>query len=176
VRRLIESGATDYMTKPFDIPRLLALIDGHGAPSGNAADLATDVADDVAAERGTAVLDGPTVLSLHELGDLSLDGAEQLRQLVELFLYDTATRLAELAKVVRDGDNERVAALAHSLAGSCANLGARELAEMCRELEREAKTGGAETAPKLPALNACFDGVRIALKAEFLGSSAEATR
>ncbi len=36
-KRLIALGATDYVTKPFDIPRLLAVIDGLGGPENEKA-------------------------------------------------------------------------------------------------------------------------------------------
>ena len=80
-------------------------------------------------------------MALHELADLSVDGPEQLRQLIELFLHDSESRIAELVAAISDGDDARVAALAHSLTGSCANLGAAELSDVCRQLEREARTG-----------------------------------
>jgi PAS domain S-box-containing protein len=173
LHRLLEAGATEYMTKPFDIPRLLSLIDRHAAMSGKPADRVPDPGPDPA----TTSLDASTVAALRELADLSVDGAEQLRQLVELFLHDTASRLAEIVTASRDGDHERIADLAHSLAGSCANLGAGELSDVCRGLEREARVGQVEAVEsKLATMLALFAEARIALHDEFLSTPETASR
>ncbi|MEY2445155.1 MAG: hypothetical protein QOE00_1735, partial [Ilumatobacteraceae bacterium] len=163
VQRLLEAGATDYMTKPFDIPRLLALIDGNGSPGAVAVDLASHPV--------TMSLEPSRIAALRELAAMSVDGSDQLKQLVELFLHDTEARLTELAAATTEADEQRIVCVAHSLAGSSANLGARELAAGCRELEYEASAGHAEAAAaKLPVLYASFVDVRTALRAEFLGT------
>ncbi len=157
---LIEAGATGYLTKPFDISRLLELIDGHGSESVSVVETAPVPV--------TAPLDPRTITALHKLSANLVDGPTQLRQLAELFVHDTEMRLTELTAATREGDEGRIAALAHGLSGSSANLGARALADGCAELEREVKSGGAVGAvARLPGLLASFDEVRFALRAEF---------
>ena len=172
LNRLLEAGATEYMTKPFDIPRLLSLIDRHVATSSEPAHSVPEATDP-----RTTSLDASTVMALHELADLSVDGREQLRQLIELFLHDSAARIADLAAAISDGDDRRVAALAHSLTGSCANLGAAELSDVCRQLEREARTGRIAAAEsKMARVLALFTDAQNALRKEFLGTPETASK
>lgn len=169
VQRVLEAGATGYMTKPFDIPRLLALIDGSVSPGAEPADRTPSPVP--------MSLEPTTIAALHELAALSADGPDQMRQLVELFLHDAAARLTELTAAAGDGDGQRIVAIAHSLAGSSANLGARELADGCSELEREARAGRIGlAAEQLLALVACFGDVQTALCAEFPGTPQPASR
>jgi HPt (histidine-containing phosphotransfer) domain-containing protein len=65
--------------------------------------------------------------------------------LLDTFLLDSVARLQQLHKA--DGA-EQLIATAHSLKGSSSNMGAIRLAELCHELERQAKElslGGIET-------------------------------
>jgi len=117
--------------------------------------------------RNRTSLDPVAIAGLHELAARTIGGADQMRQLVELFLHDTAGRLDELTAAVEAGDAMRVAALAHNLCGSCANLGARDMAERCRDMEREANDGRVEAA-RLGPLVAAFDRAHAELRAEFL--------
>jgi len=56
---------------------------------------------------------------------------------------------------------------AHSFRGSCANLGARRMAEICARLEDLGRTGSTEGSRELVrALETEYEGVRVALEAE----------
>jgi HPt (histidine-containing phosphotransfer) domain-containing protein len=166
VDRLGALGASDYITKPFDIPRLLEIIDNSGRASNPVADRRTEPA--------RASLDPAVIDSLHELAELSWDGTRQLRDLIDVFLRDSTSRIAELRLAIADDDGERIAELAHSLAGSSANLGAKELAEHCRTLQRGARAGERGTATAThAALSDAFDEAAGALRAEFFANVAE---
>lgn len=78
-----------------------------------------------------------------------------LAELVALFSEDAAPRLAALDAAVAVRDLEGVAGAAHALRGSAANLGAVVLAELCKRVERWARSkpdpgsGGDAELPRL---------------------------
>ena len=162
VQRLRANGATDYLTKPFDISRLLAVIDGAWS-----ADQPMAVPEEQGATAGP--LDPTIVASLHDLGRVSEAGSAGIRDLVTTFLDDSGSHFADLRIAVRDDDAAGVERLAHSLVGSSANLGARNVAEGCREVEARARAGDLGDVPMLVArLEEAFTVARTALRAEFL--------
>ncbi len=90
-----------------------------------------------------------------------------LSQLVELFLDDAAPRLATLAQTLAQGDARALERQAHSLKGSSVNLGARQMARLCEQLEALGRSGELRRAPEVLAqLEAAFDRARAALRAE----------
>lgn len=166
VLRLRANGATDYLTKPFDIAHLLAVIDGTGS-----VEQPTAVPDMPSGVTSAGPLDPTIVASLHDLGRGSEAGTAGIRDLVTTFLEGSDSRFADLRVAVRDGDVAGVERLAHSLVGSSANLGARNVAEGCREVEARAMAGDLGDVPMLVArLDEAFAVARAALRAEFLES------
>ncbi|WLH37221.1 Hpt domain-containing protein [Pseudomonas sp. FP2196] len=71
--------------------------------------------------------------TLSALRDVMEDGYPEL---LDTFLSDSRARLGELQKTV---DAKALADVAHSFKGSASNMGAIRLAELCHELEAEAK-------------------------------------
>jgi HPt (histidine-containing phosphotransfer) domain-containing protein len=61
---------------------------------------------------------------------------EAYPELLDTFLADSESRLVELRKAV---DAKALSEVAHSFKGSASNMGALRLAELCQELESEAK-------------------------------------
>lgn len=57
---------------------------------------------------------------------------------------DTTSRLAEMERFADRGAFDEMAEAAHSLKGSASNLGARDLASKCRNLELAAKAREAQ--------------------------------
>ena len=91
-----------------------------------------------------------------------------MSQLVESFLSDATTRLEELRRGMEAADPALVASACHRLQGSCANLGAWTMAEMCAELEVAAVSSSLDGAPDiLRRLEAEFARVRPELTAAF---------
>lgn len=62
--------------------------------------------------------------------------ADDYRSLVETFLNDSEVRMTQLHQATNAADLELTA---HSFKGSCGNLGAARLAELCADLEERAK-------------------------------------
>jgi PAS domain S-box-containing protein len=159
VDRLLAAGATGYLTKPFDIPHLLSLIDTNGS---------LPPVESPPAIREEATLDAAVVASLHDLAALTSDGGDQMIELVAVYLHDAETRIAALGEAARDGDHRRIGDVAHSLAGSSANFGASSLASLCGRLNRDLRIGPIQDTPaRLMEISTAFDVARCALRAEF---------
>ena len=159
VQRLRADGAADYLTKPFDIPRLLELIDGNALPRPDATPAAPALSQDPLA--------ADTVAALRDLAGES--GGAGVRDAVSTFLEEGASRLADLGVAVRDADAVAAERLAHSLAGSSATFGAQLVAGQCRRLEATARSGDLHDAPSLLAqVQRSFGEAVTALREEFL--------
>lgn len=105
-------------------------------------------------------LDATVIASLMDLG-----GEPLLAELVDLFCADAPSQMAELQEAAREGDAARIAAAAHSLKSSCANLGAVRLAELSRQLELAGRAGTIESAADVIELSRVeLERVSAALK------------
>ena len=71
---------------------------------------------------------------------------EEYPMLLDTFLADSEERLNLLHKA---GDAETLGATAHSFKGSCSNMGAMRLAELCHDLEQRSKQKSLEGIEKL---------------------------
>ncbi|MGZ3158005.1 MAG: response regulator [Burkholderiaceae bacterium] len=60
-------------------------------------------------------------------------------ELATLYLTDSPKRITSLTEAVTEKNPARIAAVAHSLSGSCASIGATALADICKELEIQSK-------------------------------------
>jgi HPt (histidine-containing phosphotransfer) domain-containing protein len=67
--------------------------------------------------------------------------------LIETFLQDSNNRLATLRELVDTKDTDLIRRTAHSFKGSCSNLGALNLAELCSMVERKALNQDFESLP-----------------------------
>ncbi|ACO79584.1 histidine-containing phosphotransfer protein [Azotobacter vinelandii CA] len=61
--------------------------------------------------------------------------------LLDTFLSDSEARLHALRQAHDARDAEALRRAAHSFKGSCSNMGAPRLTELCRLLEHQARTG-----------------------------------
>jgi len=87
--------------------------------------------------------------------------------LLDTFLTDSEERLCLLKTACRSGQAEQLRQAAHSFKGSCSNMGANLLAELCRELEETARLEQLEAAPGLiERIEREFAIVRILYRAE----------
>ena len=87
--------------------------------------------------------------------------------LLDTFVTDSEERLHLLKSAEHDQDAQAMRRAAHSFKGSCSNMGAKVLADSCRDLEELARRGDlAESAPMLERIEREFAIVRILLKSE----------
>ena len=168
--RAVEAGMDGYLSKPVGKDSLLAMV-SRSVRAAVTADV-IPAADEAAAE----ITVDPAVLA--ELLDLG-SAAEPsfLTGIVEQFLLETEPRLDELRAAVGLGDALSVVRIAHSIKGSCAQLGGRRLAMSCARLEREATSGTLSDRPDRPAgRRARLPGPAPHLAAARLGAASGSAR
>lgn len=159
VERLKAAGAADYLTKPFDIERLLAVIDGLPRPAS------VESPTGAQPPAGGAVLDATVLDQLRGLEDAS---GQPLGDLVAFFVEDGERRLGELREALAAGDADTIGRVAHNLKGNSANFGARQLPDLCDRLVRSAAAGDLRGAAELVVRVAEeFERVAAALRQEF---------
>jgi HPt (histidine-containing phosphotransfer) domain-containing protein len=92
-------------------------------------------------------------------------------RIAEVFLSDTAIRLAALRDALARRDGEAAYRIAHTIEGSAAMVGAASMARSCTELTAAARSGAFDVCEALLAdLDAGFAAIRRAVTPE--GSSA----
>lgn len=88
--------------------------------------------------------------ALDALRGLSGDGGgDLLGDLIDLFLSDTPGRIAKIRAAIDAQNWVDLRHVAHALKGSCSYLGATEMAETCRQIERCGRDGDGDRAAEL---------------------------
>jgi PAS domain S-box-containing protein len=160
------AGMDDFISKPVHLPELaaaLARVNGPAnAPSSDASPALPATATAPATE---ATLDFSVLATLRDLSEPGQP--DPVVELIDLFLEDAPDRLRAMQSSVQARDREALKIAAHSLKGSAKNLGAKPLARICAELEKQALAtdwdGAAQT---LQAIEAEFAKLRAVLDAE----------
>jgi HPt (histidine-containing phosphotransfer) domain-containing protein len=168
--KCIAAGMDDYIAKPFTPQQLYqTLARATGDESAQAAPAAPQAPAPTAAREAGQIIDRSTLDSLSRIDPEGAEGF--VRGIVDLFLEHTPPRLEALARGVRDGDAEDVARIAHTLKGSCGNVGAATMFELCVELQSRSSDGNLDGAQGLvEELAGEFPKVRDALEGYLAGS------
>ena len=172
--KCLAAGMDDYLAKPVRIADLKQKIDYwcHAPGVAEAPDAGGDLAQESPPPAATAPDQGAATPAIDDAVDrATLDElrevmGEEIRELIDAYLDDTARRLAELGEAV-ERDSEALVQVAHTLKGSSANVGARRFSERCSELHLRAKQDGADPALRdmVGTLDHEFAQVRSALEA-----------
>jgi signal transduction histidine kinase/DNA-binding response OmpR family regulator/HPt (histidine-containing phosphotransfer) domain-containing protein len=153
-QKCLAAGMEDYLVKPVTLDALRGALE-KSRPVERARD-----------ETGPSVsvsLDGEVLAQLRE----DLGGAAPLEQVVALFLEKTPAILAELRDAVARGDPDAVRRGAHTIKGTSATLGARDLSEKCRRLEEQARLGEVgDAAAALAEIEEAWRAAEAALRTE----------
>ena len=79
---------------------------------------------------------------IEELRALQIGGSPTfLAELIDIFLKEQAQHLERLRKSCDGRDAAGVERVAHTMKGSCGNLGARDLSKVCADLQGVARLG-----------------------------------
>jgi two-component system, sensor histidine kinase and response regulator len=126
-QRCLAAGMDDVLIKPLRFEELQAAIERQQARLRS----------------HTGAAGGPVVLDELQLSHLdSLQDDEDpdfLHDLIEVFLEETPRRITEILEAHEACDCAKIAPLAHTVKGACANFGARELQLLCAEIEARAR-------------------------------------
>jgi CheY-like chemotaxis protein len=132
--KCIAAGMDDFVTKPVRIEELEAMLER--TPN-----------DQPPRQETPSDRHAVNTETLDRLRDLRVPGqADPVAEIIDLFLEQTPDLLGLLKKAIEEKDVETIGTTAHTLKGSCANLGAELMAVWCRELETLAKQGTLEAA------------------------------
>ena len=94
-----------------------------------------------------SVLDASVLDSLRELG--GDDDPGLLSELIGIFLEDAPLRMKEIESALASGDIKLLERAAHTLKSSSANIGARGLSSICRQMEDRARAADAASCTAL---------------------------
>jgi signal transduction histidine kinase/CheY-like chemotaxis protein/HPt (histidine-containing phosphotransfer) domain-containing protein len=182
----LAAGMDDYLSKPFERMQLVAILDrwlpAVGGPAATLSAMSTEapvpgaVAGGPLAPLPAAVPASPPPSTdaplderaLAQLRDLQRPGQPSLLdRVVGLYLSSAPGMFQRLRDAVAAGDGEALRQTAHGFKSSSANLGATQLAALCRELEQRGRDGRLEdVAVLLWELERRYARVREALIAE----------
>jgi two-component system sensor histidine kinase/response regulator len=163
--RCLESGMTDFISKPFTIRKLQAVMQAVTGAAGRVAASGTGAAgDDHAATH--------PVIEVGQIEELRAIGRPQVvRQAILLFLKQAAQKLDELHAGLGNGNLEAVAFAAHALKSSALSIGGRRFASVASDCEAAARGGDAEAAERSarrlrPEFRALCKGLSSLVQAE----------
>ncbi|GGE58413.1 hypothetical protein GCM10011533_08700 [Streptosporangium jomthongense] len=107
--------------------------------------------------------------ALAELQDVMED---EFGILIQTYLNDSRERIDNLKAAIREADADAFARTAHSFKGSCINIGAPRLGELCRDAEKAGLENRLnDAAPALEAIETEFQRVTRALESLMAGDA-----
>jgi CheY-like chemotaxis protein len=135
--RCAQAGMDDYVTKPVELPELEAA-------------LHRGLADRASQQALEEVIDPVVIAGLRQL---RMPGKpDPLAELIALFLQEAPQHIQALETAVAQNDHTSLARTfraCSSLKGSASNLGARNLAALCDEIEQTARNWSLADVPPL---------------------------
>lgn len=160
IDQCVRSGINDYIGKPIDREILKEKIACWSVIPMAMGPLAPQVAAQI---RRLETSSAAEAIDRQYLNILY--GVQQLDDVLDLFMEVTEALLVELEAAIQHQDVAIVRRMAHEIKGSSYTVGAREMAQVCRELEKESEEQDWPEVEKLyVALGLAFARVRECLQ------------
>ena len=141
----LKAGMDDHLSKPFSMATLQDMLDRWMPRNGQAPAPAAPAPAKPAAE----VIDRKV---LDELSKVRTNGKpELLARVINLYLTESPKLLQKLKQAAGAANAPDIAASAHSLKSSSANVGAKVLSRYCADLEASARRADTDEARKILA-------------------------
>ncbi|MGC2237192.1 MAG: response regulator [Pyrinomonadaceae bacterium] len=135
--KCLAAGMNDYLSKPVKIETLRKMLERWTSPANEPAKETPEKAEtkkDLLEAIDVSVLNGYRALQQPGKPDL-------VEKLINLFIEGADKNLSSLRASVTNGNTEAIKRGAHSIKGSAGNIGARQMAALCLELEQKAHLG-----------------------------------
>ena len=132
-QKCLDAGMDEYVAKPLRVAELTEALRRCGLQVG----ATTAPAPDLSKAAESELLDPKQLEQLRSLPGLT--DAPLLNDLVHLFLAETPAAMSRLGEQLDRRAAKEIAMTAHKLAGSCANLGARDLRLAALAIEKAAR-------------------------------------
>jgi CheY-like chemotaxis protein/HPt (histidine-containing phosphotransfer) domain-containing protein len=156
--KCLEAGMDDYIAKPVrpeDVRKIVELwgtkvleqAPAHAPEPGTPTPTNPLKTADAGGVSGPAAAEDP--VDMERLMEFTDGSADNLRELIELYLTQTTDQLEKLGAAVAAADTGEVRRVAHSCAGASATCGMRHLVPMLRELESQGRQGKLTSAERL---------------------------
>ena len=137
----IDAGMDDYLSKPFTQDQLREMLERWLTDESESALLSADSSNQELEASTSAPIE--MVLDqapLDAIRALEKNGrADMLARVIEMYIEDSARLIENIQAGIAAGDADAVMRGAHSLKSSSANLGASQLAELCRRMEHQSR-------------------------------------
>jgi len=182
--KCLSVGMDDFLSKPVKPEELETVLD-RWVPKRETETRAASVGDhkirDTSYEQpgtsnqGLVPSDGPQdppldVATLDGLKELSGDDPSFLIEVIQQFLQDGPVHVTAIRHAVVEGDADTLMKAAHGFKGSCRNMGALPLGELCCTLEEKGRVGEAYLLENvLREIEHEYSRVQTALEAELAG-------
>jgi two-component system, sensor histidine kinase and response regulator len=154
--KCLAAGMDDYVSKPVKPDDIKAALERYEG----ALTAVPEVPEDL-----TGIIDLRALAGFRELD--AEGGGGILVQLIQVFLENTPSVIAEARDALANHSSPGIARAAHTLKGSCSNFGASRMREACQTLEDAAGAGSLERAgPMIGSIEKEFACVRAALEKE----------
>jgi CheY-like chemotaxis protein/HPt (histidine-containing phosphotransfer) domain-containing protein len=142
-QRCLEAGMNDFLPKPFKMAQLQALHTRWLPRAGEARSTNTAVA--AADARDASVVPASDVIDLDALQTVrELDpagGMDLVKTILRIFIDSAGESVTRIENAILARDAGQLAAAAHALKSSTANVGAKTLSEFYRRLEQLGREG-----------------------------------
>lgn len=167
----LSAGMNEWLTKPFTVDQLSSTLeqwlgaDGAVAGTVKAVDGKNPAVKSGTADLAKGSVDIATIDAIRTLE--TSENRHIFSDIVDTYIASAAELLDRLAPAAERGDAREMAAVAHLLKTSSANVGAIILSDVCRELEKRTREGDLSgTSGLCNRVSAEFDAVRQLLEAE----------
>ena len=167
--RCYAAGMNDFIAKPFQQNELIRVLErwlgkkvgagetAQGAPAAPVAEVTTHLVPEVSAL---------PVMESGALDELAQATGMSVAEITAMFFGDIERMAGELAGALPDMPLADIRRLAHTVKSSAAQLGARELSAVARDIEHAAHDGHADALPALvERFGECFRRLQVRLQA-----------